>query len=298
MKIDTTTVQLVLAAAEEGSISRAADKLNLAVAAASKRVTDLEQQLGTKLFKRLPRGVKVTESGVKLLAHVRQIDNLIGRLEGDALALSDGRDGRIIIGAPKSVVIQSLAREIFRIQEKYPQILLKILEENSQVVQQSLRDKVIDVGIYEKTSGFLDLEKFHYQHDRLVLVYSRAHFQFLSEPVSIDELLNIPIVSLGKGSAILFAVQRAHQSRGRVFRNNFSVSGFDTMLALVRNGLGIGLMPPEVLRSFHPEAALGSAEIEGDWHRRSYVLSFVEGQAQAQTLRDVVAELLGSRNKT
>ena len=298
MKIDTTTVQLVLAAAEEGSISRAADKLNLAVAAASKRVTDLEQQLGTKLFKRLPRGVKVTESGVKLLAHVRQIDNLIGRLEGDALALSDGRDGRIIIGAPKSVVIQSLAQEIFRIQEKYPQILLKILEENSQVVQQSLRDKVIDVGIYEKTSGFLDLEKFHYQHDRLVLVYSRAHFQFLSEPVSIDELLNIPIVSLGKGSAILFAVQRAHQSRGRVFRNNFSVSGFDTMLALVRNGLGIGLMPPEVLRSFHPEAALGSAEIEGDWHRRSYVLSFVEGQAQAQTLRDVVAELLGSRNKT
>lgn len=298
MKIDTTTVQLVLAVAEEGSISRAADKLNLAVAAASKRVTDLEQQLGTRLFKRLPHGVKVTESGVKLLSHIRQIDNLIGRLEGDALALSDGRDGRIIIGAPKSVVIQSLAREIFRIQEKYPQIVLKILEENSQVVQQSLRDKVIDIGIYEKTSGFLDLEKFHYQHDRLVLVYSRAHFQFLGEPVSIDELLNIPIVSLGKGSAILFAVQRAYQSRGRVFRNNFSVSGFDTMLALVRNGLGIGLMPPDVLSSFHPEAALGSAEMEGDWHRRSYVLSFVEGQAQEQILRDVVAELLGTRKKT
>jgi DNA-binding transcriptional LysR family regulator len=294
MKIDTTTVQLVLAIAEEGSISRAADKLNLAVAAASKRVTDLELQLGTKLFKRQPHGVKVTESGDKLLAHIKQIDNLIGRLEGDAQALSHGRDGRIIIGAPKSVIIQSLAKDISRIQEKYPQITLKIVEENSQVIQQLLRDKVIDVGIYEKTSGFLDLEKFDYQHDSLVLVYSRHHFQFSTEPVGIDEILNTPIVSLGKGSAILSAVQRAHKSRGRVFRNNFTVSGFDTMLALVRNGLGIGLMPLEILRGFHPEATLGWADIEGDWHQRSYVLSFVEGQAQEQTLRNVVAQLLGT----
>jgi DNA-binding transcriptional LysR family regulator len=294
MKIDTTTVHLVLAILEEGSISRAADKLNLAVAAASKRVTDLETQLGTKLFKRLPHGVKVTDSGVKLLAHIKQIDNLIDRLEGDAQALSQGSGGSIIIGAPKSVVIQSLAKDIFRVQQKYPQISLRIQEENSQVIQQLLRDKVIDVGIYEKTSGFLDLEKFHYQHDRLVLVYSRQHFQFSTEPVTIDQILNMPIVSLGKGSAILFAVQRAHKSRGRVFRQNFTVSGFDTMLALVRNGLGIGLMPPDIFSSFHPEASLGSVEIEGDWHQRSYVLSYVVGQAQVQTLHAVVEELLRS----
>ena len=54
MKIDSTTVQLVLAIAEEGSISRAADRLQLAVAAASRRLSDLEQQLGARLFKRQP----------------------------------------------------------------------------------------------------------------------------------------------------------------------------------------------------------------------------------------------------
>ncbi|HUH59073.1 MAG TPA: LysR family transcriptional regulator, partial [Candidimonas sp.] len=52
MKIDTTTVQLVLMIAEEGSISRAADKLNLAVAAASRRMSDLERQCGTRIFQR------------------------------------------------------------------------------------------------------------------------------------------------------------------------------------------------------------------------------------------------------
>ena len=63
------------------------------------------------------------------------------------------------------------------------------------------------------------------------------------------------------------------------------------MLALVRHGLGVGLMPPDVLRGFHPEAALGSAEIDGDWHLRRYVLSFVEGQANQQALHKLVSAL-------
>ena len=294
MKLDSTTVQLVLTIAEEGSISKAADRLNLAVAAASKRVTDLESQLGAKLFKRQPHGVKVTEAGDRLLAHIRQIDNLISRLEGDAQVLSAGRDGRIIIGAPKAAIIQFLAADIARLQAAYPQITLKIVEENSKIVQQLLRDKVIDIGIYEKTSGFLDLPQCDYRQDSLVLVYSRRHFQFAASPVGIDDILDLPIVSLGKGSAVLAAVERAYRSRGRVFPNNFAASGFDTMLALVRHGLGVGLMPPQVLRSFHPEDELGAAELEGGWHQRSYVLSFVEGQAQEQTLRNVVGALRGA----
>ena len=298
MKLDSTTVQLVLTIAEEGSISKAADRLSLAVAAASQRVTDLEAQLGAKLFKRQPHGVKVTEAGERLLAHIRQIDNLISRLEGDAQALGHGRDGRIIIGAPKAVIIQFLAADMARLHKAYPQITLRILEENSQIVQQLLRNKVIDVGIYEKTSGFLDLPKFDYRQDGLVLVYSRRHFAFAAGPVGIDDILDVPIVSLGKGSAVLAAVERAYRSRGRAFPNNFSASGFDTMLALVRHGLGVGLMPPEVLRSFHPEDELVAAELEGDWHRRSYVLSFVEGRAQEQTLRNVVAQLLGAQEQT
>ncbi|MFL9906549.1 LysR family transcriptional regulator [Paraburkholderia sp. RL17-337-BIB-A] len=293
MKFDTTTIRLILAIAEEGSISRAADRLSLAVAAASRRVTDLEGQLGAKLFKRVPHGVEITESGHKLLQYVRQIDNLIDRLDGDAQALNQGLDGRIIIGAPKAVVIQFLAREIADIQRKYPGISLKIVEENSKIVQQLLRDKVIDVGIYEKKSGFLDLAKSPYKEDRLVLVYNRPHFQFPDGPVGIDDILDLPIVSLGKGSAVLSAVKRAYRSRGRLFPSNFTVSGFDTMLAMVRHGLGVGLMPPDVLRSFHPEESLASAELQGDWHQRSYVLSCVEGHAQKQTLRNVVTELLG-----
>ncbi|MDR5828209.1 LysR family transcriptional regulator [Caballeronia sp. LP006] len=296
MKFDTTTIRLVLAIADEGSISRAADKLSLAVAAASRRVSDLEAQLGAKLFTRVPHGVQLTEPGAKLLLYIRQIDNLIDRLEGDARALKEGRHGRIIIGAPKAVVMQFLAGAIAGIQRKHPGISLMVQEENSKIVQQLLRDKVIDIGIYEKKSGFLDLDRVPYREDRLELVYSTEHFQFDDAPLGIDEIMDLPVISLGKGSAILSALQRAHQSRGRLFANNYAVSGFDTMLVMVRQGLGVGLMPAAVLRSFHPERAIASQEIAGDWHKRSYVLSCVEGHAQEQTLQRVVAELLAERD--
>jgi DNA-binding transcriptional LysR family regulator len=297
VRLDTTTVRLILAVVEDGSISRAADRLDLAAAAASRRVSDLEDQLGAKLFRRVPHGVEVTESGNKLLQYLRQIDNLVDRLKGDAKALHDGLDGRIIIGAPKAVVIAFLAPDIANIQRRYPGISLKIVEENSKTVQQLLRDKVIDVGIYETKSGYLDLAKTPYRDDRLVLIHSRAHYQFPNAPVSIDELLDLPVVSLGEGSAILTAVQRAYHSRGRQFSNNFSVAGFDTMLALVRHGLGVGLMPPDVLRSFHPERGLGSVELQGDWHHRSYVLSCVEGHVQPRALHNVVTELIAGQTQ-
>ncbi len=231
MKIDTLTVQLVLAIAEEGSISRAADKLQLAVAAASKRLTDLERQLGTPLFKRVPHGVKVTESGTKLLAHIRQIDSLITRLGDDSHAMREGQDGRIIIGAPKAAIIEFLARDLARVQHKYPQITLQIIEENSKIIQQLLRDKVIDIGIFEKKSGFIDMEKFDYRSGELVAVYSQAHFSFDQAPLESDQLLDCPLVSLGQGSAVLASLQRLQQSRGRALGRQLTVSGFDTRLA-------------------------------------------------------------------
>jgi DNA-binding transcriptional LysR family regulator len=295
MKVDTTTIRLIVAMVEEGSISRAANRLGLAVAAASRRVTDLEEQLGTKLFRRVPHGVDVTDSGSKLLGYLQQMDTLVDRLASEAQALVSGFDGRIVIGAPKAVIIEFLAEDVAAIQRAWPGISLKIVEENSRIVQQMLRDKVIDIGIYEKKSGFVDLPKVPYREDRLVLVYSRAHFAPLPQPVTLDALVDLPLVSLGKGSAILAAVQRAFLGRGRHFDCDYLVTGFDTMLAIVRQGLGVGLMPPDVFHSFAPEEGLGVAELEGDWHQRSYVLSCVEGHAQAQTLRHVEAALADRR---
>ena len=288
MKIDSTTIQLVLAIAEEGSISRAADRMNLAVAAASRRVSELEQQCGTRIFQRVPHGAKVTEAGRRLLDHIRQLDSLILRLKDDAHAISQGLDGHLLIGAPKTAIIQFLSGDIARIARHYPGITIQLVEENSKVVQQLLRDRVIDIGIYEKTSGFLPLEPIPYHQDRLVLVYNSECFSFPTLPVPLDDILDLPVISLGKGSAILSALQRAYQSRGRSFQSRFLVSGFDTMLTLAREGLGVGFIPPCVLNRFQSPPALSSAEIEGNWHERHYMAASVADHTQPLLIQNVL----------
>src|SRR3546814_5648266 len=105
---------------------------------------------------------------------------------------------------------------------------------------------------------------------------------------SLEDVLDVPLIALGKGSAILAAVQRAYRSQGRQFQSRFVVSGFDTMLALVREGLGVGLMPPGILRDFQIGPALDISEIQGDWHERHYMLSSVDTNAQPLALRNVL----------
>ena len=265
--------------------------MNLAVAAASRRVSELEQQCGTRIFQRVPHGTKVTEAGRKLLDHIRQLDSLILRLKDDAHAISQGLDGHLLIAAPKTAIIQFLSRDIALIARRYPGITIQLVEENSKVVQQLLRDRVIDIGIYEKTSGFLPLEASPYHADRLVLVYDAARFHFPTLPVPLDDILDLPVISLGKGSAILSALQRAYHSRGRAFQSRFLVSGFDTMLTLAREGLGVGLIPPRVLNEFQTCPPLASAEIEGSWHERQYMIACVEQHTQPLLLRNVLAIL-------
>jgi hypothetical protein len=63
-----------------------------------------------------------------------------------------------------------VAAGIARLKAAHPKITLKLLGENSKIVQQLLRDKLINVGIYEQTRGFLDRPRFDDREDRLVLV--------------------------------------------------------------------------------------------------------------------------------
>src|SRR5688500_15951787 len=71
IQFDLTTVRLLIATAEPGSITRAAERICLTPAAASRRMKELEAQFGVVLFQRRPHGMALTDAGMALLAHAR-----------------------------------------------------------------------------------------------------------------------------------------------------------------------------------------------------------------------------------
>ncbi len=90
MRHDLTSLRLFVAVAECGNLTRAAQREHLAVSAISKRIAELEAQVGTPLLLRYPRAVGVTPAGQSLLHHARQMLQLLGRMDAELGEYAEG----------------------------------------------------------------------------------------------------------------------------------------------------------------------------------------------------------------
>lgn len=110
------------AVARHGSIRRAASALHIASSALNQRILDLEQEIGTTLFERMPRGVRPTAAGELYIAYVRdalaEFQTVHSRIE----QLRGLVRGRIQIAAVESVTSELLPAEVVRFQSAHPRV--------------------------------------------------------------------------------------------------------------------------------------------------------------------------------
>lgn len=272
LHFDLITVQLFIAVADLGSITRGAARLHLAPAAASRRVLELEAQLGVALFERLPHGMALTEAGRALLAHARGITHTVQRMQDDAASFVGGDLGVVRVAAPKSAVIQSLPFDIQRCATECPGVRIDLQEMDSLEVQMSLRRGTVDIGIYEGSLGVIDLPTQPYRTDRLVLVVARDHALARCKQVTLEDVLDCDLIVMGENSAISIMLERLALEAGRVLRMRMRVSGFDSIAALVGQNLGGGVMPDAVARAVAGGSRYVRLPVAAPWAERQFVL--------------------------
>ncbi|SCU85585.1 GntR family transcriptional regulator [Cupriavidus necator] len=272
LHFDLITVQLFIAVADLGSITRGAERLHLAPAAASRRILELEAQLGVSLFERLPHGMALTEAGRALLAHARGITHTVQRMQDDAASFIGGDLGVVRVAAPKSAVIQFLPFDIQRCATACPGVRIDLQEMNSAEVQQSLRRGIADIGIYDGSLGVIDLPTEPYRSDRLVLVVARGHALARRRQVTTEDVLDSDLIVLGESSAISIGLERLAEEAGRVLRMRMRVGGFDSIAALVAQNLGGGVMPEAIAREVAGGSRFVRLPIADAWAARQFVL--------------------------
>ncbi|MFP3594745.1 LysR family transcriptional regulator, partial [Chryseobacterium sp. SIMBA_038] len=113
---------LFVAIADERSLTRAAEREHLALAAVSKRISDLEYQLGISLLYRRSRGIELTAAGHAFLHHARQMLDGLLRLNADMSEYSIGIKGHIRLHANTSSIIEFLPDDLSVFMERFPQI--------------------------------------------------------------------------------------------------------------------------------------------------------------------------------
>jgi LysR family nitrogen assimilation transcriptional regulator len=105
-----------------GSITRAAEHLRIAQPALSRHVRSIEEELGTQLLIRLPRGVRLTGAGLQFLDHCRRIVRELTRARDEMRSTSDVPKGRVILGLSPTTGPMLLPGVMERLRRQCPQV--------------------------------------------------------------------------------------------------------------------------------------------------------------------------------
>ena len=201
--MDFRILRYFVAIAEEGSISRAAERLRIAQPALSAQIRNLESELGSPLLHRMPRGVAVTESGAKLLGHARQI------LRSAALAREDlFGDAAVIIGDvtvsfPQSVAMVLTRPVVEEVLRALPRVSLSVRESNTGYMSELLRSGRIDLGFVFREADTVGLKARRLVEEDLVVIgppdaFERGHGGLAPKSLRFPRLAQRPLVIPGR----------------------------------------------------------------------------------------------------
>ena len=136
-----------VAVAEEGHITRAAERLGMQQPPLSQQIKAMEGELGVQLLRRKPRGVEVTPAGLALLADARAILEHLDHAFATTRRTARGEEGRIAVGFTSSAPFHPFVPRVIRLfRETYPMIELTLDESGTTELIEDLRRERVDAA--------------------------------------------------------------------------------------------------------------------------------------------------------
>jgi DNA-binding transcriptional LysR family regulator len=264
---DLTSLALFIRIAETKSITKAAQASHIALAAASRRVSLLEQQYGVQLLHRTAKGVELTPAGNAVLFHARQ---LMARADEMSAELSDytrGGKGLVRIHANTSALAQSLSQDLASFSAAHPAVKIAIEEHRSGAIVQALQAGTTDIGIVMEGAPTASLQCFDYRTDTLVAVLPKRH-PLRGKRVAFAKLLDYDFVGLESDTVISQLLAAAAVAAEKPLRLRVQLKGFDVVAKMIQAGLGIGVLPEGAARSFARPMGLRLVPLTDAWARR------------------------------
>ncbi|NIJ40968.1 DNA-binding transcriptional LysR family regulator [Parvibaculum indicum] len=141
--MDSTDLRFFRAVAATGTIAGAAAELNCVPSNVTTRIRQMEARLGTPLFFRHSRGMKLTRAGEALLPFAEQNDDLLTRAR-HAVQEADGMNAPLRLGAMETAAAIRMPGLIARLKEKLPGLALSLMTGNSQMLAEAVLERRID----------------------------------------------------------------------------------------------------------------------------------------------------------
>lgn len=156
--MEIRVLRYFLAVAKEGSITGAANYLNLTQPTLSRQLQDLENELGQKLLIRTNHNVYLTAEGIILKKRAEEILDMVEKTEKEFISIKDDITGEIHIGSGETDIVKYVAEVIEEIRKSYPKMIFHMYSGTLEDVTEKLDKGLIDFGIIMQP---IDLSKYN-----------------------------------------------------------------------------------------------------------------------------------------
>lgn len=235
-------VEGFLEVARRGSVSRAAEALFITQPTLTARLHGLERELGSKLFLRTPRGMRLTDAG---RAWVPFAERAMRALVEGREALEEVKTasaGHLTIGSALAVSTYILPDLLERFVSVHPRVEVAVRTGHSEdVVEMVLRDDV-QLGLGRAINNpDLDVRTFH--REELVLVCAPDHPFAKRRSVTLPEVTNQKLIMFDRTSSYSEITQSAFVTSGVRLRRYMEMDSIEAAKKMVERGLGVALLP-------------------------------------------------------
>ena len=294
-RLDLVSLSLFSQVVRSGSISKGALLANLAVGAASKRISDLEAAVGAALFERHSRGITPTAAGLALARHAQRILGDVNLLAAELHDHASGIVGVARLWANTSAITQFLPADIAAFASANPAIRIELAELNSNEIVLGVLEGRADIGIFADRTPALGLHLMPYREDRLVLVVPAGHALARRRSLRFEEAADFDVVSLSQGTSLAQRLQVETEAMGRRLRVRIQVRSFDAMCQMVAAGLGVAVLPSDAVRALVRSLNLRQIPLTDAWARRQLLIGVRDLETLPRHARLLVDHLGGFR---
>lgn len=241
--MDFHQLKVFYSAVTTGSFTRASQTLNLSQSTISQHIKQLEGELGCHLFRRVGRGVHLTEAGQLLRDHCEKIFQDVKNAEMAIKELNGLQRGRIRFGSGATTLIYQLPAVIETFSAQFPNIELVIFSDTTEAIIREIKAQRLDLGLVMKPPAENDLQFTPLYNEELMIAVSSKHPLANKRALTITDLQDLRFILYEKKTVMRKLIDDFFKALGITPQIAMVMENIEAIKSLVGTGLGASVLP-------------------------------------------------------
>jgi LysR family nitrogen assimilation transcriptional regulator len=243
-------LQYFVAMYEEGSVTRASRRLNIVQPAISQQLAKLEEELGTSLFNRTPRGITPTPAGDDAYRHFLPILHELERARQELSADNDSVKGHVSIGVVASVAHHALSDTLISFNAKYPEVTLRATGGFTAELLEMLRTGKTDLAIINapaRRTGFAHIDLLTEDFALICAAATLVELSGIGGDISLHDIDHERLVLPSPRHGLRVIMDEAAHAQGLRLTSRLEIDELNTIEDFILHTNFMTILPPIAL---------------------------------------------------